>query len=185
MLGSVVQDVVGDEARVTVIMPNGADPHEFQPSAKDVEAISKADLVVENGLGLEEGLDDALDQARGDGVPFFTATDHVARALRRPSRRPPTRARAGAEDPHFWMDPLAMRGVVAALGPALETSSASTSATAPRTSRRASRRSTPRSGRRSRPIPPERRKLVTGHESMGYFADRYGFRARRARSSRP
>ena len=37
VLGSVVRELVGDAADVTVVMPNGADPHEFQPSAKDVE----------------------------------------------------------------------------------------------------------------------------------------------------
>ena len=77
MLGSLVQDLVGDRGRVTVVMPNGADPHGFQPSARDVEAIAHADLVVENGLDLEEGMQDVLDRARDDGVPVFTASDHV------------------------------------------------------------------------------------------------------------
>lgn len=173
ILGSLVQDVVGDAARVTVVMPNGADPHEFQPSAKDVEAISKADLIVENGLDLEEGLHDALDQARGDGVAFFTATDHVA--LRTASESEASDEGEGAEDPHIWMDPFAMRGVVRALGPALEGELAvdvggrARSLAARLDALDAEVQTT------LAPIPAARRKLVTGHESMGYFADRYGF----------
>ena len=115
VLGSLVQDVVGGAARVTVLMPNGADPHEFQPSARDVEALTKADLVVENGLDLEENMHDALDAARGDGVPFFTASDHVRV---RTAAESEASDEAGSEDPHIWMDPIGMRSVVAALGTA-------------------------------------------------------------------
>ena len=60
VLGSLVRDLAGDAARVTVVMPDGADPHEFQPSARDVAELAGADLVVENGLKLEEGLEDSL-----------------------------------------------------------------------------------------------------------------------------
>ena len=77
VLGSVVDAVVGDAAEVTVLMPSGADPHEWQPSARDVERVMEAALVVENGLDLEEGLIDVLEQARADGVDIFTAADHV------------------------------------------------------------------------------------------------------------
>ena len=77
VLGAIVGEMVGDAARVTVVMPNGADPHEFQPSAREVAELSGADLVVANGLGLEEGLEDALRQARDDGTPVVEATDLV------------------------------------------------------------------------------------------------------------
>jgi ABC-type Zn uptake system ZnuABC Zn-binding protein ZnuA len=56
ILGAVVSDVVGEAADVTVLVPNGTDPHDWEPSAKDVEAIGQADLVVSNGLDLEEKL---------------------------------------------------------------------------------------------------------------------------------
>jgi zinc/manganese transport system substrate-binding protein len=158
MLGTVVEDLVGDAARVEVVMPNGIDPHDFEPSAKDIEALAGADLVVENGRDLEEGLEDALDRARDDGVPVFTAADHVA-----PS-----------EDPHIWMDPLAMRDLALALAPALEREvGLDVGARADDLGARLSAldaevRETLAA------VPPARRVLVTGHESMGYFAERYG-----------
>jgi zinc/manganese transport system substrate-binding protein len=77
VLGAVVRDLVGDAAEVRVILPEGVDPHEFRPSARDVEALGDADLVVVNGLGLEEGLTGAVDRARDDGVPVIAATDEA------------------------------------------------------------------------------------------------------------
>ena len=77
VLGSVVEDLVDDRASVTVLMGNGVDPHDWAPSAQDLEAVYAADLVVANGLGLEEGLQDALGQAEAEGTRVFEATDHI------------------------------------------------------------------------------------------------------------
>ena len=117
VLGAVVADLVGDRATVTVLMGNGVDPHDWSPSAKDIERVEKADLVVANGLGLESGLDKALVEAEKRGVPVFRATDHVA-----VRQRPTAGAGSGQEaaaDPHFWVDPLSMRDVVLALATSL------------------------------------------------------------------
>jgi zinc/manganese transport system substrate-binding protein len=179
MLGTVVEELVGGAAEVDVVMPNGIDPHDFQPSAKDVEAISKADLVVENGLDLEEGLEDALGTARDDGVRVFTATDHAT--LREASVGEEEHAEGEEEhghsgdDPHIWMDPVAMRDVALALAPVLEddlgleVSGRAADLREDLDALNAEVREIVSS------VPAGRRKLVTGHESMGYFADRYGF----------
>lgn len=53
---------------VTTLMPVGADPHEYAPSSSDVGDMVGADLVVANGLGLEEGLKSAMDSAEQDGA---------------------------------------------------------------------------------------------------------------------
>jgi len=76
-LESVVAGIVGDSARVEVIIPNGTDPHDFEPSAKDVEMMSSSAIVVANGLDLEEGLEDALAETEKSGVPVFHVADHV------------------------------------------------------------------------------------------------------------
>lgn len=49
--GDIVRSAVGDLAEVEAIMPVGADPHDFAPSARQAEATEDADLVVANGLG--------------------------------------------------------------------------------------------------------------------------------------
>jgi zinc/manganese transport system substrate-binding protein len=174
MLGSLVSDLVGDQAKVDVLMPNGADPHEYQPSAKDVEALGKADLVVENGLKLEEGLEDALAQARDDGARIFTATDHVTL---RPFGADDAEeiAEHGPDDPHIWTSPIAMRQMVSGLAPVLA-SDLGIDVTARATD--LEERLTALDAQITTtlaPIPVDRRKLVTGHESLGYFAQRYNF----------
>ena len=77
ILGDVTQRVVGDAADVTTLMPPGSDPHSFGPSAQQVAQMQEADLVVANGAGLEQQLEDALAEAEDAGVPVFHATDHV------------------------------------------------------------------------------------------------------------
>src|SRR6056297_3119826 len=68
ILGDIVQNVAGDEATVEVLMPLGANPHSFEPSAQQAALMRDADLVVANGLGLEEGLLTAIEAAEEDGV---------------------------------------------------------------------------------------------------------------------
>ena len=179
VLGSVVKQLVGDQADVTVSMPNGADPHEWEPSAKDIEKINKADLVVENGLGLEGGMKKALNNARDSGVKFFTASDHiVVRKVGQGEGIPtgdPDQV-VGASDPHLWTDPLTMKDVVSALAAELQQDlSLDVSAQAAGIENRLDALNAEISAEVAT-IPQADRKLVTGHESMGYFAQRYGFK---------
>jgi zinc/manganese transport system substrate-binding protein len=155
-------------------MPNGADPHEWQPSAKDVETLGTADLVVVNGPGLEEGLDDVLAEVERSGVPVFAATDHVdVRTIGEDQHA--GEHEAGAPDPHIWTDPLTMENVVAALATTLrgelglDLAARATDLEERLASLDAELRATVAA------VVAGERKLVTGHESMGYFADRYGF----------
>jgi zinc/manganese transport system substrate-binding protein len=77
-------------------------------------------------------------------------------------------------DPHFWLDPLAMRDVVVALEPVMTELGLDVAARSADIESRLEALDAEVVAILSA-IPPERRRLVTGHESMGYFADRYGF----------
>ncbi|MFO7961912.1 MAG: metal ABC transporter substrate-binding protein [Nitriliruptoraceae bacterium] len=68
ILGDIVENVAGGEATVEVLMPLGADPHAFEVSAQQAALLRDADLVVANGLGLEEGLLDAVAAAEEEGA---------------------------------------------------------------------------------------------------------------------
>jgi len=179
ILGSIVKQLVGDKAVVTVSIPNGLDPHEWEPSAKDIEAINKADLVVENGLNLEGGMLKTLQAARDSGVKFFTASDyitvrHVGTGEGIPSGDPDQVV--GAPDPHLWMDPLAMKSVVSGLASVLmQDLNLDVSSQAADLENQLDSLNTEITNITAA-IPQENRKLVTGHESMGYFAQRYGFK---------
>lgn len=159
ILGAIVRDAVGDAADVRVLMPNGGDPHEWRPSAKDVAELQSADLVMQNGLGLEQGLQEAISQARDDGVPVFTATDHVA-------------VRPG--DPHFWTDPSQVAKVVAALPAAVRAATgADIAASAAKAGKRLAALDAEIADDFAK-VPETARNVVTGHESLGYLAARYG-----------
>ncbi len=71
ILGDIVATLVGDDGRVEVLMPPGVDPHGYEPSARDAAMLREADLVVANGLQLEENLIAALAAAEDDGVRVF------------------------------------------------------------------------------------------------------------------
>jgi zinc/manganese transport system substrate-binding protein len=214
VLGAVVSDLMADVADVVVLMPNGIDPHDYQPSAKDVEAVANADLVVANGLDLEEGLADAVESAEADGVPVFYATDHVDLRQFGEGEGEDDHAHEegddhadeegddhadeegddhadeegddhadeegddhghGGDDPHFWVDPSSMKQVVSALGPeaaevlGVDLVEATASLEAELDALDAATADT------LSVIPADQRLLVTGHESMGYFARRYDF----------
>jgi zinc/manganese transport system substrate-binding protein len=194
VLGSVVDQLVGDAADVSTLMSGGVDPHTWQPSARETEALFDADFIVANGLDLEEGLAVVLDQAEADGVPLFHAADFIT-----------LRESAGAQDelddaddeanhadddgdhadndgehghaagdPHFWLDPLAMRDVVLALGVALDDIGVELG-DRPADLASELERLDGELSEMLATIPAQQRQLVTGHGALGYFADRYGF----------
>ncbi len=68
ILGDIVMNLVGSDAELVVLLPVGADPHDYRASSAQVTLLHDADLVVANGLGLEEGLIDVLETAEADGV---------------------------------------------------------------------------------------------------------------------
>ena len=164
ILGDVVKNLVGDDAEVEVLMPPGADPHEFALSARQAADLRDADLVVANGGGFEAGLDDALEAAEDDGATIARAVDAVELI---------------DEDPHVFNDPARMAVAAEALAGTL--------------AREVPGLDTPAFAERARAyvaelegldaeveavlaaVPPEQRKLVTNHDVFAYFADRYGF----------
>jgi zinc/manganese transport system substrate-binding protein len=191
ILGDVVQQLVGDAAVVEVVIPNGQDPHDFSASARDIETMMGAALLVSNGLGLEEGLLEAIHQAEDDQVPVFEVAEHIT--VRQFGEGEPEEAHADEEahageethadehahdggDPHLWTSPAVMAEMLpdlaaaleAALGVQLDDSLAALQAelAALDTDTAAIMAS----------VPAGECKLVTGHESLGYFADRYGCR---------
>jgi zinc/manganese transport system substrate-binding protein len=179
ILGSVVKELVGDQANVVVSMPNGQDPHEWEPSAKDIETLTHADLIVQNGLGLEGGMEKSLAQAKEAGVKFFTASEHITiRTVGTGEGIPsgdPDQA-VGAQDPHLWTDPVAMKQIVDALTQTLQTElGIDVSANAKLMDAKLDSLNQ-EVATEVNALPASSRKLVTGHESLGYFAQRYEFK---------
>jgi zinc/manganese transport system substrate-binding protein len=167
VLGSVVEQLVGDLATVRVIIPDGQDPHEFEPSAKDIESLNNADLVVANGLDFEEGLEQTIDRAIDSGVNVFMVGDHIT--VREMSKEDDHDH--GAYDPHLWLSPAAMLEMLPALADAISTATGVDLAT-----QLAALESelTALDAQIKATIDGITCELVSGHDELGYFADRYG-----------
>ena len=167
ILGAVVKDLVGDLATVVVPMPNGQDPHKWEPSARDIETITHANLIVQNGLGLEGGMQKSLEQAKESGVKFFTASDHIPiRRVGKGEGLPtgdPDQAE-GAEDPHLWMDPVDMKLVVDALAAKCKTDLSINLAGRAKDLDARLDELNQETQTAVQEIPQSNRKLVTGHE---------------------
>ena len=152
ILGDVVERLVAGEADVEVVLPAGADPHDFLPSVRQAETMSEADLLVVNGAGFEGGLASVIAAAEDAGTTVFVATDHIDLL---------------DDDPHFWTDPRRMLDVVEALAAALPA--------APGAGDYVEELRALDVAIEEQLATVDRRVLVTNHEVLGYFADRYGF----------
>ena len=162
VLGSVVTDLVGDAAEVTTLIPDGQDPHDYQPSARDIEAINNADIVVSNGLDFEEGLLEVLATAETKGIPQFRLGNSITQRV--------VEGEHTIADPHVWLSPAnfiqALPSLTAAINNATGLSIDETSAID-----------------RLTQLDNEIKEIigtisscvmVSGHDELGYFADRYG-----------
>ncbi len=164
--GQVVHGVVGEDADVTVLMPVGVDAHDFQMSSSQAALVATADLVIVNGLGLEEGMQDALASAVAEGANVLEVGESLD----------PMILAEGQIDPHVWMDPLrvARAAELVADGMAALRTDVDWITRAEAFSTRLVATDV-EIEQILTVVPVADRKLVTNHEALGYFADRYGF----------
>jgi zinc/manganese transport system substrate-binding protein len=175
-VADLVREVGGERADVEQILQPNTDPHGYEPRPSDVKAIAGADAIFQSGGELDEWLDEliensgsdaprveliqAVETLPGDDAPAEEAHDHGESA-----------------DPHWWQNPrnaiAAVAGIRDALSAADPDGRAAYEANA--------RTYTERLRRLDRDvaacidgIPPAQRKLVTTHDALRYYADRYG-----------
>lgn len=185
LLGDVVEEVVGDEVEVEVIMPAGADPHEFEPSAAQVAAIAEADLVVANGLDFEQGLTDALDDAEEAGVPVLSLGEQLdplpldEHDHQDEHGHEDDHDHEGGLDPHWFTDPARTAAAATLVGDAVveQVDGVDQAAVEDQAAGYAAELEAldAEVADLLADVPEDDRVLVTDHEVFGYFADRYGF----------
>ena len=191
MLGSVAEQIAAcadTGSTVTTLMPIGADPHDFSPSSAQVAAMVQADVVVANGLGLEAGLDDALENAASDGatvlevaelvdpIPFGEhGDDHADEHSDDHSDDEIKEEDHGDEDPHFWFDMNRMASVAQIIGNELATSGGQVYADCGAQVAEEIRAAEAEVRAALESVPADQRILVTDHDALGYLADVYGY----------
>ena len=158
------RQVGGDRVDVISLVPANADPHDFEPRPSDARAVAEADVALRSGGDLDAWLDGLLDNAGGDAASV-TLLDAVE-----------ARRDGGELDPHWWQDPRNVLLAVERIRGAFAEADPGGRDTYERTTNRYQDRVRALDeeiasclGR----VPADRRKLVTNHDALGYFADRY------------
>ncbi|MET4927299.1 zinc ABC transporter substrate-binding protein AztC [Streptomyces sp. PSRA5] len=174
ILGDITRNIVGEEADVTVLMGAGADPHSFGVSAPQAASLEQADLVVHNGLGLEENVLRHVEAAKEAGVSTLAVGDAVDPIAYTSGES------ADAPDPHFWTDPERVRRAVGLIADQVvrHVKGVDKKAVEKNASAYAGKVAELGSWMRTTfdEIPAHRRQLVTNHHVFGYLAQRFGFR---------
>lgn len=167
VFADIVQNVGGSHVAVTSIIPSGVGPEDYEPKPDDARKLADAQLVVSNGVGLDNFLDRLIASA-GESPPRLVLGDGI-----------PTLTVDGEENPHFWLDPMLVKlyylPAIADELTALDPAGTSTYAANAKAYGAELDALDAQLNDRVAEIPPANRKLVTFHDAFPYFARHYGF----------
>ena len=205
VLGDVVEQMVAcvgdDSIGVEVLMPIGVDPHDYQPSSAQLATIADSGVVVANGLMLEESLVEPLEELEAEGgsvyrlaemvdpIPFAEIGGHEHDHGHEEDHDHGHEEDHdhgheedhdhghdhGEFDPHFWLDMERVALATELLGSELATDFGASFETCGAEIAQSIRTTEGEVVGILDSIPEENRLLVTDHEAMSYFAERYDF----------
>ena len=172
-LADITQNIAGNRLHVDSLLPFGADPHAYQAAPSDVAKISESNLLVLNGIEYEHFIKSLLENVGGDRL-IITASDGLI------PNQMEDEENAGqmTGDPHMWLDPNRVINYVENIRDDLikvdadgaEIYKANADAYISQL-----KELDAWIVEQVNTIPVDRRLLVTNHEAVGYFAQRYGF----------
>jgi zinc transport system substrate-binding protein len=90
--------VGGDRVDITVIVPDGTEPHDFEPKAQDIASIGRARVFIMNGLDMETWAEDAVEAAGNTALVVVNASEG-AELIKSGDKT----------DPHLW---LSIKGAI-------------------------------------------------------------------------
>lgn len=168
----VLRAVAGDRVTVIGLMPRNGDLHAFEPTPEDVQHVATSQAVFKNGAGLEGWLDKLIENAGGQRPIFDLSQGLTLGKIDRAFEE------GGETDPHIWMSPVNMQQVtdnIAAGLKRIDPAGAAAYAANAAAYKAKLIELDAWAAQELSVIPAERRKLVTAHDAMGYFARRYTF----------
>lgn len=98
VFADIVQNIGGSRVSTTSIIPPGVGPEDYEPKPDDAKKLADATLIVSNGVGLDNFLDDLLASGSGGDTPRLVLGDGI-----------PILTVDGEENPHFWLDPTIVK----------------------------------------------------------------------------
>ncbi len=165
--------IAGDNITVIGLVPRNGDPHEFEPTPDNVKQVAQSAAVFMNGVGLEGWLEELVKHAGGER-PSFDVSQNLALG-----KIDKAFAEGGDTDPHIWMNPINMEtavdNIVAGLKQIDPTAAGIFDANAVIYKAKLKALDIWAENELAA-VPVDRRKLVTMHDAMGYFAARYHFK---------
>lgn len=182
-LADIAQNVAGDRIEIGVLLPQGTDAHTYQPTPRDIARVTDSDLFIINGFGMETWLESSL--GRDDhSINILEASMGLTPRVLDNAHTEEIDDHGEEEehhheiDPHYWLDPLNVLTYVDNIANALIAidpegkqiyeENANNYKTELLELDEWIKAETTK-------IPIEKRRLITNHEFLGYFADRYGF----------
>ena len=171
IVGSIASSVAGNALPVSVLVPSGADPHEYEPRPSDIQALAGAALVAANG-GLDSWVT-RLKQRSGNSGPLLDVSTVIPHPLPGETQ--------GSTDPHWFHDPRNVAAAAQAIAEQLAKlhpqGAAGFRARAAELSKRALELDA--AGRTcAQRLTSSERNLVTDHDAFGYLAARLGLTIR-------
>ncbi len=173
IIGDIVKNVGSEAIDLTVLIPAGSDPHSYEPVPQDIARVADANVIFVNGANLEESLLRTLNSA-AQGAQVVSLSDGIE--LIQPSDQSDPEHSGG--DPHVWTDPTLVKVWVDKIAQVLSERDPANAALYRANAKDYAQKLDELDRwiqEQVSQIPPERRRLVTDHESFAYFARRYGF----------
>jgi manganese/iron transport system substrate-binding protein len=171
VFADLVANVGGDLVTVTSLVPKNGDVHTYSPRPSDVQAVANAQLLVMNGLGLDNWLEKTISSASRESTPLVKLGPGLSGVELLPGEEP------GTENPHLWMDVRYAEGyvdeIVAALSQ-VDPGHAGTYRSQGDTYKAQLTTLDAWVRQQIATIPPANRKLVTFHDAFPYYAREYG-----------
>lgn len=164
------KNIGGDHVKVEAIIKAGIDPHEFEPTPRDVRIVADADLVLFTGKGIE-GYLTKMEEATGGSSRFLDVGNSIPSLTMNEEGK-------SVEDPHWWHSVENMKRATRIVAAAFSTADPANAASYLKNAKSylSSLNELQRWIRvRLAELPRSKRKLVTSHDALQYFARENGF----------
>lgn len=181
VLGDLAREIGGDAVSVNQLLQPNSDPHDYEPRPDDVVATSKASLVLESGDGLDHWIEDVVEQSAGNPTLFDVAATLPVRRSGGDDEHDHAEGdhaddEHGDTDPHWWHDPTNVEAAAIVVRDALTRANPAGRALYARNAAAYVAKVRALDAGIAKcldAVPAAQRKLVTDHDALGYFADRY------------